>query len=908
MAISVEARTEIISLVVGMFGAAPGASVLSSLVASYESGSTISQIAANLSATAEFKSIYPTFLTNGEFATKVVANLLAEASVEAKAEAVAVLSAALNGGMTRSTAMVEAIKFVGATATDNAVFGTSAAAFDNKVAVAIYYSVDTQQSGNSLQALQDVILNVNSTAASVTTAKAAIDGTANEGTTFTFTTAADTFTGTSSDDTFNAGPGVVINPAGGAQVVIDTLQSADVVTGGAGNDTLNVRVSATTAIVPVVTGVENVNATFNAIGELSLASSTGVTAVGVNNSTTSGTITSIGGASLSIANQTQNVNVKGSTATALSLNLDTVGTSATDITVDLGAGTANKATSFAITAKDAHVTFTETTASAATTTATIAATGSNELTFAAADLASLTSVTVTGAGSVDLSGGALTKASTLTVADGGVTFSNGDSTATSFSATTGAGKDSLTLDGANIKTVDTGAGNDSVTTSTAALVATASITLGAGDDTLTLHATPAAAGFTAAGGDGTDTLAALTATYEAITAYGSTDLAKITGFEVLSITDAIANGKSLDLSKLSGLTSFQTVGVAAAGTATVSNVGANAAIIMKGALAANTGALVVSLKDATGTADAVNLTLNGTFTENNDATSDTAAITSTVTATGIETVNVTSTGTASTKFLGATGNKADTVTNTLTLTNNDITTLKVSGDQVLSFTSAAGMTKLATVDASAATGGTTINVANASVAVTVTGSSGVDTVTGSAKDDVISGGAGNDVLSGGAGKDTISGGDGNDTITGGAGADTLSGGAGNDIFVLTVATDSTLVNLDTISDFSANTVGQGTNGAATTAGAVAAAASRNGDVIDLSYSAQTVLEFSVQSNAADAQTFIQNAFADAGAASVNVALDSSSGRLYIDSDNNGTIDAVILLTGVTTLTTAAFVV
>jgi hypothetical protein len=71
MAITVEQRTSIIELVVGMFGAAPGASVLSDLVAAYEAGATLKQIAANLANTNEFKGIFPTFLTNGEFATKL---------------------------------------------------------------------------------------------------------------------------------------------------------------------------------------------------------------------------------------------------------------------------------------------------------------------------------------------------------------------------------------------------------------------------------------------------------------------------------------------------------------------------------------------------------------------------------------------------------------------------------------------------------------------------------------------------------------------------------------------------------------------------------------------------------------------------------------------------------------------
>ena len=250
MAITVEARTEIISLVVGMFGAAPGASVLSSLVASYESGSTISQIAANLSATAEFKSIYPTFLTNGEYATKVVANLLTEASVEAKAEAVAVLTAALNGGMTRSTAMVEAIKFVGATATTNATFGTSAAAFDNKVAVAVYYSVDKQLSGDSLAALQSVISSVTSSAATVTAANAKSDGTSTVGTTFTLTIGVDALTGGAGDDTFVGN--VNTTPAA-------TLSALDNIDGGAGQDTLTVSDPSNTAYTfPTSATIKNI--------------------------------------------------------------------------------------------------------------------------------------------------------------------------------------------------------------------------------------------------------------------------------------------------------------------------------------------------------------------------------------------------------------------------------------------------------------------------------------------------------------------------------------------------------------------------------------------------------------------------------------------------------------------------
>lgn len=156
--------------------------------------------------------------------------------------------------------------------------------------------------------------------------------------------------------------------------------------------------------------------------------------------------------------------------------------------------------------------------------------------------------------------------------------------------------------------------------------------------------------------------------------------------------------------------------------------------------------------------------------------------------------------------------------------------------------------------------------------------------------------------------DTIVGGAKADTLTGGAGADALTGGAGNDIFAYSVAADSTLVNLDTIADFSANTFGNGTAGAAGTgAGAVA---SRTGDVIQLDVGAAQLavgVKAGVQANSSDAQTFLQNVAADTTANEVGAALDSSSGRLYIDWDSNGTADSVIQLTGATTITAAAFV-
>jgi S-layer protein len=721
----------------------------------------------------------------------------------------------------------------------------------------------------------------------------------NPGQTFTLTAGSDTgsaFTGASGNDTYEA---PVVQDGAGA--LVDTLQGVDSLDGGKGNDTLTATVNGGAVVTPTLKNIEDVQIRVTAAGGgIDLSAATGVESLTVANSTANTGVNVLAAVdTLSIKNQNATVTVDKSTATELDLNLVTTGTggaAGTHSIVDLGSTTAAKATTLNIAANNANTDVKATTAGAVKAV-NVAATGANELKLTDA-AGTATAVNVTGAGSVDFvtNGVALTAVKTVTAEDGGITL---DATAGVLeTATTGAGKDTITAVGATVKNISTGAGDDKVTVVTTPLGATAVVDLGAGNDTLVLGALTPAAGVTLTAGDGTDTLSLEHAQYAAISTFTAANLALITGFETLSVTDALANTDVVDLSKISGLTSAQVAGVATGGAASVTNVAADSSVTIKGDIDTNDGALTVSLKDATGI-NSLDLTLNDAYAENNDGTATVEATNAfTVTTTGIETLNVTSTGTASAKFLGATGNKADGVQNTLTLTNNDLVTLSVDGDQAFSFTSAAGMTKLATINASGldtVTGtGATINVAAAAAtaaAITITGSADNDTITGSGNADTISGGAGAD------------------RITGGAKADTLSGGDGNDTFVYTAATDSTLVNMDVITDFSANTYGAGANGAVTSKGATGVAATKlTGDIIDLTAAVPTDLEVSVQSNAADAQTFIQNAATDATLAAVNIALDSSSSKLYVDIDNNGTVDSVVQLTGVTTIDEAAFLI
>ncbi|NGZ86530.1 DUF4214 domain-containing protein [Duganella aceris] len=719
-------------------------------------------------------------------------------------------------------------------------------------------------------------------------------GSINLPTNFNLTNGTDTLTGTSGNDIFTAAPTVFIDNTGATKIV-DSLQVVDTINGGAGQDILAVTIAnAATDVTPALTNIETINATFTAAGKLNLSNATGVTAINVKGSTAASVINGVGAVGTlgvsNVATAAATVSFDGSTATTLGLNVDTVGATS-QVVIDIGAVAASKATTINIATTGSSFELKDTGGTNVVTALTIAATGKN--TVKLSDGAAIGTLAVTGAGSVNVSSVDLVKVNTLTVGDGGITFTTGDSTATSFTATTGAGVDKLTVDGAVVKSISTGAGNDVVNIGTAALVGTATIDLGAGDDTINFSAAPAT-GATITGGAGKDTLGLSVTNYNTVAGYVPADLAKITGFEILSVTDtAIADTTVIDLSKIAGLTGFQSAGVAAGvgSSASVINVGAASDIILKGDLATNTGALNVTLKDATGAADVVNLTIDTLITQSNNGTVNTTAATVTSTISGVETLNVKSTGTLSADV--AAGDKTDIGANTLVLTDTALVNLNVTGDQSFTFASKAGSIKLASVDASANTGGASINVS----AAAIDGTASAITIKGSLT-------AAN-VLVGSGNADTITGGAKGDTITGGAGADLLNGGAGNDTFVYLAATDSTLVKLDIITGFAANTYGSGTDGA-TGVKAGADATKWTGDVLDFNAAtALTSVVVGVYTNSSDAQIFLQN---NNGSTSVGAALDSTTGKLYIDLDANGTVDSVIQLTGVTTLTAAAFVV
>lgn len=142
--------------------------------------------------------------------------------------------------------------------------------------------------------------------------------------------------------------------------------------------------------------------------------------------------------------------------------------------------------------------------------------------------------------------------------------------------------------------------------------------------------------------------------------------------------------------------------------------------------------------------------------------------------------------------------------------------------------------------------------------------------------------AGNDVFIGSQTVDRVHGGAGNDRLQGGKGADILSGGTGRDSFVYTAASESTVATTgrDRIEDFS----------------------HAQGDRIDLS-----AIDAVTGTSGNQAFTYIGSAGYSGKGGEVRVAAVTGGVLVYADLDGDKSSDMSILVTGVSSLTAADFI-
>ena len=276
---------------------------------------------------------------------------------------------------------------------------------------------------------------------------------------------------------------------------------------------------------------------------------------------------------------------------------------------------------------------------------------------------------------------------------------------------------------------------------------------GAGKDALTLVAGNLTTGAIFNGGEGTDTL---NATFSANQNAG---IVTVDGFETLSLS--ISGANTVDVRNTTGIA---TIAVAAANNGaddlTVNRIGADTVIQPK----ATFDELVTTTQ--TGTAQSLKFAANIAI---DNLTLDAATTSLTITSDDGDATKAEAMGSIGTDITGV-------ALKTVTILGND------------DFALAGLPTTVTTVDASASAGNITATITNTTASV-------------------LKGGSDNDTLTGAAGKDVITGGDGNDNLSGEGGIDTYVFAAtaalnGADVFTTAGGANSIVVANDKL-DFSA---------------------------------------------------------------------------------------------------------
>ncbi|NCC76918.1 MAG: hypothetical protein EOM08_10845 [Clostridia bacterium] len=233
-----EQRTQIIKAVVGVFGAAPGATYLDELSAYAGNPAALIQ---DLTTTGAFTFLYPSYLTNEEFSGKYLDSVLGAAVSDAdKAWAVEWMTAGLEAGQTRGQMVLAVLTALSTVDIADEHWGAAAQQLHNKTVIAEYYTVAMGEVSTDLATLQGVLANVDNDT-DVTKPEEVIDGgTVTPSTeSIKLTLGMDDLTGTAGDDTFVAKVG---QNELGAQA--NTLGSGDEIDGGDGADMLAAKVAA----------------------------------------------------------------------------------------------------------------------------------------------------------------------------------------------------------------------------------------------------------------------------------------------------------------------------------------------------------------------------------------------------------------------------------------------------------------------------------------------------------------------------------------------------------------------------------------------------------------------------------------------------------------------------------------
>ncbi|MDD2690930.1 MAG: hypothetical protein PHX69_03990 [Simplicispira sp.] len=352
-------------------------------------------------------------------------------------------------------------------------------------------------------------------------------------------------------------------------------------------------------------------------------------------------------------------------------------------------------------------------------------------------------------------------------------------------------------------------------------------------------------------------------TNTAVTLTAQTSVAAITG----TVTTAVTGTGST-------LTGAGAITATTPGTADVANVLtldkmlANATVELKAA-----GEVEVKLKDATGTADVVNVVANST-----------AADLGKFKASKVETINVEAKDADTTTSVNATTSVVTqkVSTNALELNVDAAKTINLTGAGNLTVTLTTDSKEVTLIDGSTATGKLTVT--------TVAGDTAATTVKGGAADDTLTAQGANDVLLGGAGKDTLK------VVGVAASAVTLTGGDGVDTFDVSLFKAASAGSAVTITDFTKGEVIKFATG--TTANFVSSKVSLIGEATFDNY----VTEAAKVADQGDTGTAISNGISWFQYGGNTFIVQDVNGNAAFDNNN----DIIVKLTGLVDLSASSF--
>ena len=228
MSISIEQRNDLITLLVGMFDAAPSAELLTGFTARLVAGTTLPQLANDLATTDEFASLYSASLSRGMFASNFVNNILdGNTNSATTQEAIDFVRSSLYAGASRGEAVNAAVSALMAIDVANTQWGAAVQGLMNKVDVANYFATTKVDAISEFASLRAIVAGVNADTNSVSKQKALIDAGVDSLHKF-LTTGADFLEGGAGNDTFTAW---IFNNQ-------NTAQTDDQIDGRAGEDTL----------------------------------------------------------------------------------------------------------------------------------------------------------------------------------------------------------------------------------------------------------------------------------------------------------------------------------------------------------------------------------------------------------------------------------------------------------------------------------------------------------------------------------------------------------------------------------------------------------------------------------------------------------------------------------------------